>query len=230
MRVIKCSRCGAPLEPSAKVCPNCGKLVSTQSTVQGRNVRRSSSQGSVRRSNQSKPKSSVRQASISQSNRQNMQIRSAQPIAPPKRKKKKLGAIKYKARQTADRTVERVKSRRGFAIAARAITVAIVVLIVYLAIYFVQVFRVKISDYDFDSEMEMSKDNYGVAISDYFDDGSWSVNPFNATCTYTGESKHDEEYEIVFSVGLTVKVKSISVDGEEIDDELIETKMMGMFI
>ena len=78
--------------------------------------------------------------------------------------------------------------------------------------------------------MTMSKKNYGQALEGYFDGGSWTVNPFNATVTFKGESIHNEEYEIVFGAGVKVSVKQITVDGKDYKGKAIETKIMGMFI
>ncbi len=35
---------------------------------------------------------------------------------------------------------------------------------------------------------------------------------------------------MVFSAGVKIKLKSMTVDGEPVDKDMIETKVMGMFI
>lgn len=109
-------------------------------------------------------------------------------------------------------------------------TAAVVIAGIYIIIFTVQVFRVRISGYPYDTTMRLSHSNYGQAISSYFDEGKWSVNPFNAHCTYKGKSRHGDEYEIVFSAGMSVELESISINDRQIDEKLYEQKIMAMFI
>jgi hypothetical protein len=123
-----------------------------------------------------------------------------------------------------------LKRHKKLKLAINLLTVAVTITALYLVIFTVQVFRVKHSTYDFKSQVKLSCDNYGEAIESYFDSGKWSVNPFNATCTYVGQTRHNEEYKIVFSARLKVKVDELYVDGEKIDSDQIETRLMGTFI
>ena len=225
-----CHGCGAQLDEDMKICPYCGRLVSSSSQQENRsaNSRRAAvSNGNVRQ-NQRRNLQRTSYSNAPQRQARNPQ----QPVS--QTSQKPLSKRKQKKLQKQQRRYERDEKRQNRAIILRRIgkiaAVAVVIAAIYLVIFFVQVFRVRLSSYDFESEMTMSKDNYGEAISDYFEDGSWSVNPFTGSCTYKGTSKHDEEYEIVFSVKLKVEVKSITIDGEEVDDDAVEIKMMGMFI
>lgn len=109
-------------------------------------------------------------------------------------------------------------------------TAAVVIIGAYMIIFTVQVFRVRISAYPFDTSMKLGSSNYGQAISSYFEEGKWSVNPFSGRCTYKGKSRHGEQYEIVFSAKASVELQSISIDDKEIDEKLYEQKIMAMFI
>lgn len=86
------------------------------------------------------------------------------------------------------------------------------------------------TSYPFETSMKLGSSNYGQAISAYFDEGKWSVNPLNGRCVYRGRSRHDEEYEIVFSAWLSVELEEIVIDGEEIDKKLYEQKIMAIFM
>ncbi len=112
----------------------------------------------------------------------------------------------------------------------RVLTVLVVLVGIYTATYIVQVYRVKSAVYPFKTHMKLTYTSYGQAFDEYFDDGSWSVNPFNITCTYKGKSNHSEDYKIVFSAGVRIKVKSMTVDEKEIDKKIFEQKLLGMFI
>lgn len=115
-------------------------------------------------------------------------------------------------------------------IVCRAATVALIVAALYVCIFAVQVFRVKISKYDFKTQMKLSSSCYGEAIESYFESGKWSVNPFNGTCTYTGETKDSEECRIVFTARISVGVEDIYIDGEKVSEKQKETRLMSMFI
>jgi hypothetical protein len=134
------------------------------------------------------------------------------------------------AEPVAQSSAEPRKRKRISGAIFRLLTVAFVVIAVYIAVFAVQVFRVKMSSYDFGTELTLSAENYGQAIDGYFNSGKWSVNPFNGTCTYRGETKHNEEYEIVFSAKIKVNVEKITVDGEAVEEKQIKTRLMGMFI
>ena len=111
-----------------------------------------------------------------------------------------------------------------------AATAAVVLVGLYFAIFFVQIFRVKISTYDFKTEIKLEISNYGQAMESYFESGKWSVNPLTGTCTYTGTTKHGDEYEIVYTARLKVDVKNISINGKDVRADRIESTLMGMFI
>ena len=102
--------------------------------------------------------------------------------------------------------------------------------VIYGCIYLIEVYRVKLTPYPYSTTMRLSRSNYGQAISGYFAEGKWLVNPFNAKCYYRGETLHDEQMELVFNAGLSVELEEITIDGEPVDKRLFESKIMGMFI
>lgn len=113
----------------------------------------------------------------------------------------------------------------------QVLTVAVIVTALYLIIYMVQVFRVRSSEYKFDGlNIKLSHSSYGTAFKDYFEDTHWYVNPFNMKVTFKGESKHKEQYEIVFTARAKVKLKAIEIDERVIDEKLFGEKMMGIFM
>lgn len=124
---------------------------------------------------------------------------------------------------------KRALSKKAAAV-YRLLTAAVIIAAVYIVIFTVQVFRVRTASYEFESEMKMSCDNFGEAIDNYFDSGSWSADPFTMSCTYKGETKRSEQWEIVFSAGADIRVKSIIIDGERVKASKTETKLMAMFI
>lgn len=203
-----CSGCGNPLRPDMVICPNCGKLAGQSAPAShpgNSRVGTTPRQGAVHKQGPVQP-------------RQSRPVRQAAPAAA------------VCAEEEEQSVKPRGKKKKIIGLVFRLATVAVVLTALYIAIFAIQVFRVKISDYDFDNEMKMSRKNFGEAIDGYFESGKWSVNPFTGTCTYKGETRHSEEYEIVFSARLKVDVDKIYVDGEEVEEKQIETRIMGMFI
>lgn len=119
---------------------------------------------------------------------------------------------------------------RKFKIAARLAAAAVCIAVIGVGGHFLQVTRVRLSDYPFTSEMKMTYSSYGKAMDNYFEDGSWSVNLLSGKCTYSGTSRHGEEYEMIFTVRTGVKLTSLTIDGEKVDGDRIEAHIMGMFI
>lgn len=219
-----CTGCGTPLRSDMKICPNCGKLTQAKGTVN----KRPTAQRPVQRTVQ--PNRPIQQRPVQQ---QRTVQRTAQPrpvrqISPEPVPAEPIKLTREQKR--AERAEKAGKRKKRVQLFFRLATAAVVIAAVYVVLSAVSVFRVKTADYDFQSQMTMSKKNYGQALEGYFDDGSWTVNPFNATVTFKGESIHNEEYEIVFSAGVKVSVKQITVDGKDYKGKAIETKIMGMFI
>lgn len=121
------------------------------------------------------------------------------------------------------------KKRSKLKIVLKAAKVILIILIVYAVIFAAQVFRIRHSDYEFKSKMKMSQDNFGEALDNYFEDGRWSYDPITFTASYKG-THEKQEYEITFSALVSIKVKSITIDGEKVKSKFIETEIMGMFI
>ncbi len=201
-----CQSCHARIDDGMKICPNCGKVVPTAKKKQAVNSRQQAVvySNSEQRTNQPAPKRVYEHPKRRQEQREVEQpIRESKPQKPKKRSK--------------------------LSVIFKAVKVLIVLLVIYAVLYGVQIFRIKHSAYDFDTSMKMSCENYGEAVENYLDDAKWSYNPFTFTAACKGE--HDgESYEIKFTAGLSVKVKAISIDGENVKSKMIKTELMGMFI
>jgi len=111
-----------------------------------------------------------------------------------------------------------------------ALKIAVILAVLYGGIFVVQIYRVKLAGYPYDTKMKLSCNNYGQAISGYFKSGHWTVNPFTGRCTYSGETYHHEDMEMIFNARVKVTLAGMTVDGEPISESLTESKVMGMFI
>lgn len=217
-----CSKCGTRLKPGTVVCPGCGKVIQQPRAKQPARPApppqrrpapvRTQPPPAYR---ENPPQYRAAPPRSTQSSRQMPRMpRQEMPPRKPQPEKRRKASSK-------NRIVRRVIG---------LITAAVVIAAAYIIIFTVQVFRVRISSYPFDTPMKLSASNYGQAISSYFEDGRWSVNPFTGRCTYKGTSRHKEEYEIVFSAGLSVTLEEIIIDDEPVDEKLTEQKIMALFI
>ena len=108
--------------------------------------------------------------------------------------------------------------------------IAVILAVLYAGIFVIQVYRVKLTGYPYDTKMTLSSKTYGQAISGYFSSGHWSVNPFTGKCTYSGKTYHHEDMELVFTARAKVSLSDITINGKALSDSMIESKIMGMFI
>lgn len=205
-----CISCGSPLQPGAKICPRCGRVVSSAAPASAQMRLGARTGSSVRYGN---PPPGIE-----------AQRRNKSMAAQPERKK----SVRRREKKKTAAALSGVK--KGFRILSRTIIVMVLLVVVYIGIYLIQTTRVKIANYDFESNMLMSSDNYGQAFDSYFEEGSWSVNVFTGKVVYEGTSKHSENIKITFTVRLKVELKSIVVDNIEVDEEYFDTKMMAMYI
>lgn len=226
-----CTGCGAPLTPDMKICPRCGKVaaVSARPRPQQRAPR------------PQQPVRNVRTVRTGQTVQNGQTVRNSQPQArrPQTAPQRRPAPMPRPSPSPAPERQERAPERQERAPKKRskkarlifhAATAAVVLVGLYFAIFFVQIFRVKISTYDFKTEIKLESSNYGQAMESYFESGKWSVNPLTGTCTYTGTTKHGDEYEIVYTARLKVDVKNISINGKDVRADRIESTLMGMFI
>lgn len=223
----KCSSCGARISDGMKICANCGKVV-----PQLRPVRSSDSSYTVRQRNNQKVKSMPKPAREQSANRQaipqNRQVKSNQNRSVASKSLKNQQAVMPQKKtyvKSAGKTESNVKSK-----VLKCTKIAAVILIIYVIISIIQIFRVRLSTYDFKVDMKMSKENYGQAIDSFFDGGLWTYNPFTFTVTYKGEKQREGEYELKFSAVGSVKLKAVIVDGAEKDSDRLESAIMGLFI
>ena len=217
-----CTGCGAPLTPDMKICPRCGKVgaVSARPRPQQRAPR------------PQQPVRNVRTVRTGQTVQNGQTVRNSQPQARRPQTAPQRRPAPMPRPSPAPERQERAPKKRGkkARLIFHAATAAVVLVGLYFAIFFVQIFRVKISTYDFKTEIKLESSNYGQAMESYFESGKWSVNPLTGTCTYTGTTKHGDEYEIVYTARLKVDVKNISINGKDVRADRIESTLMGMFI
>ena len=230
-----CTGCGAPLTPDMKICPRCGKVtaVSARPRPQQRAPR---PQQPVRNVRTVRTGQTV-QNSRNNHNNHNSQPQARRPQTAPQRRpapapRPSPSPAPAPMPAPAPERQERAPKKRGkkARLIFHAATAVVVLVGLYFAIFFVQIFRVKISTYDFKTEIKLESSNYGQAMESYFESGKWSVNPLTGTCTYTGTTKHGDEYEIVYTARLKVDVKNISINGKDVRADRIESTLMGMFI
>ena len=141
----------------------------------------------------------------------------ARPAAKPKKRKGKLAAFL----DTSSKVVR---------VVVNTVKIAILLAIIYAGVFLIEVYRVKMTPYPYTTSMKMSRKNFGQAISAYFPEGHWMVNPFTLKCSYKGKTSHNEDMEIVFGAGINVELSEIIVNGEQLDIRQFESKVMGMFI
>ena len=227
-----CTGCGAPLTPDMKICPRCGKVaaVSARPRPQQRAPR---PQQPVRNVHTVRTGQTVQNSRNSRNNHNshNSQPQARRPQTAPQRRPAPAPRPSPSPAPAPERQ-ERAPKKRGkkARLIFHAATAVVVLVGLYFAIFFVQIFRVKISTYDFKTEIKLESSNYGQAMESYFESGKWSVNPLTGTCTYTGTTKHGDEYEIVYTARLKVDVKNISINGKDVRADRIESTLMGMFI
>lgn len=229
-----CTGCGAPLTPDMKICPRCGKVaaVSARPRPQQRAPRPQQPVRNVRTVHTGQTVQNSRN-NHNNHNNHNSQPQARRPqTAPQRRPAPAPRPSPSPAPAPMPERQERAPKKRGkkARLIFHAATAAVVLVGLYFAIFFVQIFRVKISTYDFKTEIKLESSNYGQAMESYFESGKWSVNPLTGTCTYTGTTKHGDEYEIVYTARLKVDVKNISINGKDVRADRIESTLMGMFI
>lgn len=226
-----CTGCGAPLTPDMKICPRCGKVAAV--SARPRPAQTPTTRPQQRAPRPQQPVRNVRTVHTGQTvhsqPRQTSQPQARRPQTAPQRRP--APAPRPSPAPAPERQERAPKKRSKKArLIFHAATAVVVLAGLYFAIFFVQIFRVKISTYDFKTEIKLESSNYGQAMESYFESGKWSVNPLTGTCTYTGTTKHGDEYEIVYTARLKVDVKNISINGKDVRADRIESTLMGMFI
>lgn len=236
----RCSACGAPLADDAVICLKCGRVAGRQpprrppqQRPSGRPVQRNTNTypQQSRRGVQQAP--AGRQPQPRSGQQRSAYRQSSQPRPQPKRVQRPVYDApppEVQAREAGGRFKRSSGVSGKIRLAARGFAAALLIAVIYICGSLIQTTRVRLATYHFKSSMKMTYSSYGKAMDNYFEEGRWSANLFTASCTYTGRNKHGEEYKMVFSAGVKIKLKSMTVDGEPIDEDMIETKVMGMFI
>lgn len=227
-----CSACGARISDDMKICGNCGKIIPPHQKVrqdvhnvfnQNINIQNDNKLSPQRKAAKSNNKSKAIPKTNIQKNIPKKQFE--------KNNVKESDFFEMKRNvpnQSKKQKTITIKNNRNI---KKYIKIALIVLIIYIAISLVQIFRVKHTGYEFKStDMKMSQDNFGQAIDVFFENGHWTYNPFTLTVKYSGETTDGKEYNLKFSAVATVKIKEITVDGKEKTDSQMESVLMGMFI
>lgn len=227
----KCTSCGARISDGMKICANCGKVISPLDGAPHRrtNPNRTASRtsGRVAVDSRRSPQRQSVQNRQGHSSREMTQRYPMQDIPQERRSRRQITqqrAVQHKPKKT---DTKREKDKKSI---GRYIKIAVVILIIYAVVSIVQIFRVRLSAYNFKTEMKMTYSNYGQAADNFFDSSFWVYNPFTFTVRLSGTASNGNEYVIKYSAFTSVKVKSITVDDEEKTDKQIETEIMGLFI
>lgn len=236
----KCSSCGARISDGMKICANCGKVVEP---LNRQPQRRTSPKGAVQR--QTVPRSrpapnrgavDTRRAperrSVQNERHQNVnhempQRNQRQEIPQQRNPRQHIPQQKSVHEKPRKANVKREKDKRSI---GKYIKIATVILIIYAVISVVQIFRVRLSAYDFKTEMKMTYSNYGQAADHFFESSFWFYNPFTCTVRLSGTASNGDKYLIKYSALTSVNVKSITVNDEEKSEKQVETEIMGLFI
>lgn len=245
-----CTYCGAVLEPNAKICTNCGKVVSSKNQQAVRQNTRSnapqqfsqqgfdSRQRTANRYNPMQNQPAPQRVYEHPKRVAQRQPQYAQPPVSQNKKKKRptdtqlnMNAFTESGRFEENQTSGKENRSKLKPIIFRIIKIAVVLLVLYFGFAFVRIFMVSHAGYEFETKMTLSSDNYGDAMSNYFDDGSWKFTLFKNQVSYEGK-KGSEEYVLTFKRqnGQTV-CDSITIDGKKVTtDKLMDTYVMGMFM
>lgn len=226
----QCPACGARVSDEMKICGNCGKILPQRRTsspqANSANMRRKNS--AQQRVNTARAAgaavNNTKNREREQINRQPQKRPTVQREAPTRQVSKKEVRQAEARRQKSSQSIwQRFNIKKW-------IKIAVVVVIIYVVVSAIQVFRVRFSTYEFKTtDMKMSRENYGQAIDGFFDSGHWVYNPFTFTVRYSGKSE-GKEYDLKFSAFASVDLKSIEVDGDKKEESQIEPIVMGMFI
>ena len=154
-----CTGCGAPLTPDMKICPRCGKVtaVSARPRPQQRAPRPQQPVRNVRTVHTGQTVQNSRNSRNSR-NDHNSQPQARRPqTAPQRRPAPAPRPSPSPAPAPMPERQERAPKKRGkkARLIFHAATAVVVLVGLYFAIFFVQIFRVKISTYDFKTEIKL---------------------------------------------------------------------------
>ncbi len=216
----RCLSCGAILPEGAKLCTNCGKIVS-------KSFRPVSEQVQVRKPSptvqtdarifEHKPtptavteKIEVQETAGERDSASHTQHWEHHARKPVRRKKKKNTRLK---------------------VLAAAVIVAAVVCVSFLTVIrALRIREIKKTKPVIETSAKMSFDNFGEAAENFFDEPDWEYSFFTNTVTVSGENK-GTEYEFVFKPNDEQVVSSVRVGKDEFDDKKeIDILVMRMFM
>ncbi len=217
----KCSSCNAVVEDNMKICPNCGRLLSSIGDRHEYQPHKPQpAKPAAKRPQAARPQHSVSRAGGSRQG-------SVQHRQPPKGQPAKARTA---AKGHSSPAHEKNELPRWTMIVRRTALMLLIAAAVYFMLFGLQVLRIRHSTYEFDTKMKLSSGSFGEAFDSSVQDGGWSYNPFTFTMTYSG--RHDgRDMKVRFSAGFSVDVKSVTVGEEEkTTKEQINNYLMGLFI
>jgi len=239
-----CGYCGAMIEDGSKICTNCGKMIAAKGNAPKQGGLQFSNYGGSAMPVQNKPE--VRAPYMSKSNarqaRQEADDRAYQRAGQPAGKHRtdsgydpvrQAGQQKIPFVTNSSSGKEKNKSK-VLPLVGTLVKIILVLLIIYVLFGFIRVMLVRTADYDFKlgEGMKLECENYGEAMDNYFEKGSWRYHLKGNQVTYTGETKSGEKYELTFGKkdGQTA-VTRLVIDGKPVDKEkIMDIYIMGMFM
>lgn len=230
-----CTFCGSKLEDGAKICTNCGRIVPVNPAGQRCQYDQNERQEYIDRSRmQSIPKrvyehpkrAEAEERMRKQREEKARRKRNAERRNPPP------ADNGYERTPTEHNGSGKEKYGKKKKIVKRILKIAVILFAIYFAVALIMVFSVKLSTYEFETEMTLTNENYGQAINAYFKDGKWKYNIFKNEVSYQGTSQNGDKYFMTFKRedGQTI-VDYMTVNGEKVKtDTIMKTKVMGMFM
>lgn len=230
-----CTFCGSKLEDGAKICTNCGRIVSVNPAGQRQQFDQDERQEYIDRSRmQSIPKrvyEHPKRAEAEERMRKEQEAKARRKRNAERRNPPPVNNG-YERTPTEHDGSGKEKYGKKKKIIKRVLKIAIILFVIYFAIALFRVISVKLSTYKFETEMTLSNENYGQAINAYFQKGKWKYNIFKNEVSYQGTSQDGDKYVMTFKRedGQTI-VNSMTINGEKVKTDMImKTKVMGMFM
>ena len=208
----KCYNCGAILPEGAKLCGNCGKIVSKNSALRPEPVQ-------VRRQQRSVVTQSREFAHKPTPTAVMEVMEDEEPVTPRPKKKRPAG--------TAAAKKTRKKDNKAKFIVSFTVLLIVLLMLLYLLIFILKVHGAKGITYESDTGAKMSYSTYGEAAEHFFGDASWDYSLLKGEVSVSGSNK-GSDYKYIFKDDKVVKV---IVGTDEIEDEKqIDILVQRMFL
>lgn len=237
------------LEENSKICTNCGKVV-----AQSKNINQNVSQNQFTDFDNRSP---VEGRTVRQTQRSNVDYRAQQaqrqanrpntradsfdtPASQRSRQSSRSGQgydpVRYAQQNntpfSANSSSGKENRSRLKPLIFTLIKIIIVIAVLYVGFVFVRVYLVSHGEYEFETTMKLSCENYSEAFDNYFEEGSWKYTLSKNQVSYEGTTKEGEEYVMTFkSENGQVVVSRLVIDGTAVEqDKIMDTYILGMFM